>query len=206
MISRQLTQTGNEAVIEEWNRGRLADPTLAPKGVPDLTVVPGYSLDDVRYNSAGLLSPAQAREAKRNLLRRLLGIGISGAVVALLLGHGVGFVAFIAMVIVVIRGFKALFDLQEVREGQVSKVQGDIAPELLRDSEGPDQYFLHIDELRLHITKQAYAAFTAGGPYRIYYLPGAKRAVGGQVLRGWRPLPQPKPTKTNWWRRVSIEL
>jgi hypothetical protein len=44
-----------------------------------------------------------------------------------------------------------------------------------------------MDGLRLEITKRAYGALTAGGPYRIYYLPHAKRAVGGQVLRAWQP-------------------
>ncbi|HXC75888.1 MAG TPA: hypothetical protein VNU19_02445, partial [Candidatus Acidoferrum sp.] len=67
-------------------------------------------------------------------------------------------------------------------------------------------FFVHIDDLRLEITKQAYRALKAGGPYRIYYLPDAKRAVGGQVLPAWRSLPQPTPKKSSWWSRIGIEV
>jgi hypothetical protein len=183
MISREWTEPAIASGVEEWHRGRESDPTLAPQGVPDLSVVPGYSLDDVRYNCVGLQSPAQKRQATKTLLYQLVGIGVGGAFVAFMLAHGGGLVTFIA-----------------------SQVDGDIWTELQRDSESPDQFFVHIDDLRLEITKQAYGAFTAGGPYRIYYLLGAKRAVGGQVLPAWRPLPQPEPKKSSWWSRISIQV
>jgi hypothetical protein len=53
MISREWTEPGIAAGVEEWHRGRIADWTLAPDGVPYLSAVPGYSLEDVRYNCIG---------------------------------------------------------------------------------------------------------------------------------------------------------
>jgi hypothetical protein len=207
MISRESTEPAVAAGVEEWHRGRESDPTLAPGGVPDLSVVPGYSLDDVRHNCAGRQSPAQARQATKTLLGRLVSIGVAGAFVGFFVAHnGLDLITLIALIFIVGSGLKAAFDFFEIWEGHVSKVQGDIWTELLRDSEGPDQYFVHIDGLRLHITKQAYGALTSGGPYRIYYLPGAKRAVGGEVLRGWRPLPPGTPSKPRWWSRINIDV
>jgi hypothetical protein len=75
MISREWTEPAIAAGVEEWHRGRESDPTLAPQGVPDLSVVPGYSLDDVRYNCVGLQSPAQKRLATKTLLYQVVGIG-----------------------------------------------------------------------------------------------------------------------------------
>jgi hypothetical protein len=204
MISREWTEPAIASGVEEWHRGRESDPTLAPQGVPDLSVVPGYSLDDVRYNCVGLQSPAQKRQATKTLLYQLVGIGVGGAFVAFMLAHGGGLVTFIALIFIGVGGLKAVFDFQEIWAGHLSQVDGDIWTELQRDSESPDQFFVDIDDLRLEITKQAYGAFTAGGPYRIYYLLGAKRAVGGQVLPAWRPLPQPEPKKRSWWSRISI--
>jgi hypothetical protein len=60
--------------------------------------------------------------------------------------------------------------------------------------------------LKLETTNQAYIALKPGGPYRIYYLPEAKRAVGGQVLPGWSPSPRPVPKKSSWWSHISIEV
>jgi len=95
MIFRELTEPTIAARVEEWHRGRESDPTLAPQGVPDLSVVPGYSLDDVRYNCVGLQSPAQARQATKTLLGQLVGIGVGVAFVALTLAQGPGLVTFI---------------------------------------------------------------------------------------------------------------
>src|SRR5258708_26278588 len=166
MISREWTEPAIAAGVEEWHRGRESDPTLAPHGVPDLSVVPGYSLDDVRYNCVGLLSPVQKRQATRTLLLRLAGLGVGGAFVAFMLAHGGGLVTFVMLILVGAGGLKAVFDFQEIWAGHVSQVDGDIWTELKQDSESSDQFFAHIDDLRLEITKQAYAALTAGGPYR----------------------------------------
>jgi hypothetical protein len=206
MISREWTEPAIAAGVEEWHRGRESDPTLLPQSVPDLSVVPGYSLDDVRYNCVGLQSPAQKRQATKTLLCQLVGIGVGGAFVAFMLAHGGGLVSFIALIFIGAGGLKAVFDFQDIWAGHLSQVDGDIWTELQRESESPDQFFVHIDDLRLEITKQAYGALTAGGPYRIYYLLGAKRAIGGQVLPAWRPLPQPEPKKRSWWSRISIEV
>jgi hypothetical protein len=206
MISREWTEPAIAAGVEEWHRGRESDPTLAPLGVPDLSVVPGYSLDDVRYNCVGLQSPAQKRQATNTLLYHLVSISVIAAFLTFMLAHGAGLVTFIALIATGAAGVKAVFDFQETWAGHLSQVDGDIWTELQRDSESGDEFFVHVDDLTLKITKQAYRALTAGGPYRIYYLLGAKRAVGGQVLPAWRPLPQPEPKKRSWWSRISIEV
>lgn len=206
MISQEWTEPAIAAGVEEWHRGRESDPTLAPQGVPDLSVVPGYSLDDVRYNCVGLQSPAQKRQATKTLLQQLVGIGVGGAFAAFMLAHGGGLVTFIALICIGAGGLKAMFDFEEIWAGFLSQVDGDILTQFQPDSEGPDRYFVHIDNMRLEITKQAYGALTAGGPYRIYYVLGAKRAVGGQVLPAWRPLTQPEPKKRSWWSRISIQV
>lgn len=206
MISQESTEPAVAAGVEEWHRGRESDPALAPRGVPDLSVVPGYSLEDVRYNCVGLQSPAQRRQATKTLLGQLVGIGVGVAFVALTIAQGGSLVTFIALIFVGVAGIKAMSDFEEVRAGHVSQVDGDIWTQLKSDSEGPDHYFVHINDLRLEITKQAYGVLRAGGPYRIYYLPEAKRAVGGQVLPAWRPLPQPQPKKSRWWSQISVEV
>jgi energy-converting hydrogenase Eha subunit E len=206
MISRDRIEPAIAAGVKEWHRGRESDPTLAPRGVPDLSVVPGYSLDDVRYNCVGLQSPAQSRQAKKTLLLELVGIGVGVAFVAFTLAQGAGLFTFIALIFIGVGGLKTVLLLQDIWTGHLSQVDGDIWTELKSDSEGPDHFFVHIDDLRLEITKQAYGALKAGGPYRIYYLPDAKRAVGGQVLPAWRPLCPPATKKRSWWSRVSIEV
>jgi hypothetical protein len=206
MISREWTEPAIAAGVEEWHRGRESDPTLAPQGVPDLSVVPGYSLDDLRYNCVGLQSPAQKRQATKTLLWQLVGCGVGCSFAAFMLAHGGGLFTFIALILVGAGGLKTVFDFEEIWAGFLSQVDGDIWTELQRDSESPDRYFVHVDDMRLEITEQAFDALVAGGPYRIYYLLGAKRAVGGQVLPAWRPLPQPEPKKSSWWSRISIEV
>jgi hypothetical protein len=206
MIARDLTVPAVAAGVEEWHRGRESDPTVAPQGVPDLSVVPGYSLDDVRYNCVGLQSPAQKRQETKTLLGRLVGIGAGVAFVAFSLAQGGSILTFIALIFIGVAAIRAMIDFEDIRAGHVSQVDGDIWTELRGDSEGPDHFFVHIDDLRLEITKRAYGALKAGGRYRIYYLPDAKRAVGGQVLPGWRSSPRPVREKSSWWSRISIEV
>jgi hypothetical protein len=199
MIAREWTEPGIAAAVAEWHRGRIADWTLAPDSVPYLSAVPGYSLEDVRYNCVGLRSPEQGRQATKTLLGELAGTGVGGAFGALMFALGGGPAFFIPLIFIAAIGLKAVFDFLEMRATPVSQVDGDIWTEEIRDREGPDRFFVHIDGLMLEITKQAYGALAPGGPYRFYYLPGAKRAIGGQVLPAWRPLPQPKPQKRSWW-------
>lgn len=204
MIPREWTEPAVAAGVAEWHRGRQFDRTLAPHGVPDLSWVPGYSLEDVRYNCVGLQSPAQAREATKSWHGLLVGLGTLDAFVALWLATPGPPLAFIALIVIGLGGCKVVIDWQEIRAGHVSHVDGDIWTELRRDGEGGVSIAVHIDDVRLEITTQAYGVLKEGGPYRIYYLPHAKRAVGGQVLPGWRPLFRPRPTK-RWWRLLRSD-
>jgi hypothetical protein len=191
MIPREWTEPAIAAGVAEWHRGRQSDPALAPGGVPDLSVLPGYSLDDVSHNCVGLLSPGQARQATTSWLGQLACLGGLGAFMSLVLAAWWGPLVFIALIFIGFVGRKAVIDFREIRAGQLSQVDGDIWTERRWDSES-EQFFVHIDDLRLEITRQAYAVLRDGGPYRIYYLPHAKRAVGGQVLPAWRPLLEPR--------------
>jgi hypothetical protein len=210
MISRERTEPAETAIaarVQEWHQGRIPNLKLAPHGVPYLSVVPGYSLDDVRYNCVGRPSPAQTRQATKILLARLVGIGAGGALVGLFVAHvGVGVVTLTQLIVLGVFGLKGVFDFHEIWAGHIAQADGDIWwTELKQDSETADQFFVHIDSLRLKVTKQAYEALSTGGPYRIYYLPRAKRAVGGQVLPDWGPLPPPAQTESSWWRQINAQ-
>jgi hypothetical protein len=210
MISRERNEPAEAAIaarVHEWHQGQIPNLKLAPDGVPYLPVVPGYSLDDVRYNCVGRPSPAQTRQATKTLLARLVGTAFGGAFVGLFVAHvGVGVVTLTWLILLGFFGLKAVFDFHEIRAGHISQADGDIWwTELKQDSETADQFFVHIDNLRLKVTKQAYEALSTGGPYRIYYVPRAKRAVGGQVLPDWRPLPPPVQTESSWWRWINVQ-
>jgi hypothetical protein len=190
MISREWNDPAVAARVAEWHRGRQSDPGLAPWGVPDLSVLPGYSLDDVCYNCVGLMSPGQAGEATKRWLGELACLAGLVAFMASFLAAWWGPLVFIALNVMGFLARHAVINFHEIRAGQLSDVDGDIWTERCWDSES-EQFFVHINDLRLKITRLAYAVLRDGGPYRIYYLPHAKRAVGGQVLPAWRPLLQP---------------
>ena len=171
--------------------------------VPDLSGVTGYTLDDLRYNVAGLQSPAQQRQGYNEIFAQFVGLVLCGAFAAFLLAHGVAVGAILVLVFLIWEALKTMTDLVAISTGVVSRVDGDIWTEVLHDSEGPDAHFVHVGGMRLFITGEAYEALEAGGPYRIYYVGGL--AVGGQVLPGWRPAPSVEKKKS-WWHALSIEL
>ena len=197
MISREWTESAIAAGFEEWQRGREADPTLAPGGVPDLQEVTGFSLDDLRYNCVGRQSPAQQRQGYKGIVAQLIGIAFGGAWAAYALHHGSWLIPIMVLPFVAFAAYKTLVDLEATSAGLVSQVDGDISTEIQRDSEGPDLYFVNVEGMSLGISRQAYEALVAGGPYRIYFVNG--RAVGGQVLPGWRPAPPAEDKKKSWW-------
>jgi hypothetical protein len=206
MSSAGWMEQAIEAVADEWQRGRAWDPRLAPQEPPDLAHLTGYSLDDVRYNCVGLLSPDQRWDAKKAMLRNFAGLVFATGFMALMLANGGGLVSGLMLIIVVTFGLKSIFDAFVERKDPVMQVDGDLWTELERDSDGPDRHFVRIAGHKLEITRKADALLTAGGPYRIYYLPSSRRAVGGLVLPGWRPVPLPEPAKKPWWSRFNLEV
>lgn len=184
---------------DEWLRGRAADPKLSPQGVPDLSEVTGYTLEDVLYNQCGRQSPSQQSQGYKEILAGLFGLALCGAFAGFFLVHGVALIAGLMLVVAAWGAFEAMVDLKATSSGAVSCVEGDIWTEVVRDSEGPDAHFAHVGGMRLYITPKAYNTLRAGGPYRIYYVKG--RAVGGQVLPGWRAAP-PKPKTRSWWQAL----
>jgi hypothetical protein len=198
-----ITFDRTEPAIDECLGGRESDPKLSPCVVPDLSQVTGYTLDDVRYNVAGLQSPAQQRQGYNGIVAQFAGLALCGAFAVYWLVHGVAVVPILMLVFVGWAAFKTMADLDATSAGVVSSVDGDIWTEVVRDSEGPDVHFVHIGGMKLVITGEAYKALEDGGPYRIYYV--GERAVGGQVLPGWRRVPV-KERKKSWWHALSIEL
>jgi hypothetical protein len=198
-----ITLDRTEPAIDEWLRGREADPELSPQGVPDLSELTGYGLDDTLYNRVGLQSPAQQRQGYNRIVAQFAGLALGVAFAVFWLFHGAGFVSVLMLVFIGFAAFNTMAVLEAVSAGTVSRVDGDIWTELVRDSEAPETHFVHIGGMKLLITGDAYKVLQDGGPYRIYYL--KDRAVGGQVLPGWRPAPL-KQKKPSWWRALTIEL
>lgn len=206
MITREFAQRAAAVGLEGWQCGQQADPTGAPHSVPDLSAVPGYSPDELRHNSLGRLAPAQARQATRTLLSQLVGLGFGGAFVAFGLANDTGLFTIVALFCVAHIAFKAVVHGKDILSRTVSQVEGDIRTEWQRDSDGPDRFFAHVDELSLEITGEAYRALVPGGPYRLYYLPHAKHAVGGQVLPAWRSLPQVEKQRGGWLSGIRSDM
>lgn len=206
MISREWTEPAIAVAVEEWHRGRVADPTLAPDTVPELSHVAGYSLDDVRYNCVGQQSPAQRRQWRNLLAGNLVGYGFGIAITGIMVAHGAGIISLLILVLCAGATLKTLVDAVDLWAGHVSQVDGDITTEVKHDSDGPDHHWVHIEDLRLEVTRDAYWALVPGGPYRIFYVRQPGRAIGGQVLPGWRPLPQVALSKKGFWERFSLEI
>src|ERR1700736_4230764 len=114
MISLESTEPTIAARVKEWHQGRIADWALAPDGVPYLSNVPGYSLEDVRYNWVGLWSPAQARQATKTVLGGLAGLGVWGAFTVFMLAAGGGVVFLMPLVFVAAIELRAVFRLVEM--------------------------------------------------------------------------------------------
>jgi hypothetical protein len=187
MASKYGTQTaplGDEEVL----------PVLPAPSIPDLSSVRGFSAIDVTYNRVGTLSPDQKAQACRKLFWDLIGIVIAVAFFALFVAAGSRLVAVLGLLFVGWHGLKLVLEFLEVNCGAVQQVEGDVVQtKLVPDSEGPDTYYLYIGLIKLEMTKEAYGTLQPGGPYRIYRL--GDRVVGGEVLPGWRALPQPEEKK-----------
>jgi hypothetical protein len=205
MVNRDWEQAALSAGIDEWHRGRLADPELASAEVPDLTVIPGFSLEDACYNCIGRQSPAQTRQGYWKSLVGLFWLAVATVVVVFFIAHG-SHLAYIGLVAIVIGVFAALRDAEAAWSGDVSQADGDIWTEIESDGDGGRDYYLHLGELRLELTRAAYFALVPGGPYRIYYLRTRNRVVGGQVLPGWRPISHEVEEKRPWWRRINARI
>ena len=96
-------------------------------------------------------------------------------------------------------------DAEALWRSKVAFVDGNAWGELVPDSEGPDSYYIHVAGLRVESSAEVYDALLPGGPYRVFYLRTRKRAVGGQVLPGWRAMPRPADKK-RFQLPISIDL
>ncbi|HKV30201.1 MAG TPA: hypothetical protein VJT14_04205 [Candidatus Dormibacteraeota bacterium] len=184
-----------------------ADRVSTDSSPPDLTYLAGFSTGDVAHNREGRLSPNQRLEALDSVRRHLYGVGALLAFAILTFAASHNLLLFAAnAVIAAIGAVHMVNHLTELRRGGLSEVVGDARPEVERDSEGPDCYWLHIGDLKLEVTQAACAAFRSGGPYRLYYLATTGTVVGGEVLADWRPLPTPRNAARHWWQNISISL
>jgi hypothetical protein len=184
-----------------------ADRVSTDDTTPDLTYLNGFGMEDLNENRAGRLSSNQRSELRRAARDEVVGgaVLLAFAIFGFLVS-GINMVSLITCGFVLYYVVKLVERIVELREGVLCEVVGDARPEFVPDSEGPDDYWLHIGGLKLDISKAAYAAFRSGGTYRIYYVGDTNTVVGGEVLPDWRPLPAPLPPKRHWCHNVSISL
>lgn len=179
--------------------------TLLDVTPPDLTRLPGCSRDDLVENSAGRLSPAQKQSFYRGFRRRAAGFAFGIVILAIWIGHsGLGLFSGLALLAVVWNTVKFLENVGHVSKARVESQVGDAWTELVPDSDGPDSYFVHVGGVKLETKKEFFEAITPGGPYRVYYVPGAKTAVSATPEPGWRPIERPAVAKPK--RRWSLTL
>jgi len=205
MVNRKWEQATLTAATHEWHRGRVADPELAPDGVPDLTVLPGFSLEDACYNCIGRQSPTQKSQGYWKAVVSLFWLAVVTIFVVFFIVHG-SHLAYIALVAIAIGLFGALRDVEAAWSGEASQADGDVWTEAESDGDGGKEYYLHLGEMKLQLTREVFLALVPGGPYRIYYCRSRNRVIGGQVLPGWRALPHEVEEKRPWWRRISASF
>jgi len=184
-----------------------ADRVSTDDRPPDLTSLNGFSTEDLVYNREGRLSPNQQLELRRAALGKgyEICIVVAFAIVNLVVFHATPLFMSIMGGFVIYYAIRLVQRVGELREGVVDEVVGDAWAQFVPDSEGPDRYWLHIDDLKLEISGTAYETFRRGGPYRIYYVATTNTAIGGEVLPDWRPLPAPT-ARRHWWQSLGISL
>lgn len=172
---------------------------------PDLTRLPGFSLDDLRHNYDGRLSPRQSRDLKRSVLFGVLVLGVGVGWCALVAQSGPNIGVLITVLCVVVSAFRVVREALALRRASVAQVEGDAWTEMVPEPEGPDKYYIHVAHLKLDIPKVVHGSAPPGGPYRVFYLPTIKRAVAIQALPDWRSIP--RPAKQSRFRLpISIEF
>ena len=173
---------------------------------PDLTCLYGFSSEDLVHNREGQLSPNQRDELRRAMRYHVFGTGVvlAFAIFSSAVSHGNPGAWLVPGIFLIVGVVQLSQRVTELHEGILYEVIGDARPEFVPDSEGPDDYWLHIGGLKLDITEAAYAAFRPGGPYRIYYVAATHTAVGGETLPGWRPLPTLEPARRHWWQNLGV--
>lgn len=196
-----------DATIDR-NEVDQADPGATVAAPPDLCQLAGFSWEDTWHNRAGRLSPTQRERLRHQLLIDLLLFGLT-------VGYtGVAFYVFgftlinAAMVLVcLLYVYQFARMTGDLYRGMVTEREGNAWMELDPDSDGSDRYWLHLGDLTLETTQEAYDAIAAGGGYRVFYTPWSKRLVGAEVMSGWRAIPPPAPNKSVFARllgRVSV--
>jgi len=173
---------------------------------PYLLHLTGFSPADVAANGEGRLSPSQSGQANRALAGPVFGFLFACVWMALAIhdADGIRIVAGLAMLCYCT--YALIRDWLALRQGTLLHVIGDAWVEVVHDSDGPDAHFIHIASLRLATTLQVYNALRPGGPYRIFYLAEASRAVGGMALPEWREIPRPPEEKKRSRFPFNIEL
>ncbi|HXN00605.1 MAG TPA: hypothetical protein VN973_01810 [Candidatus Dormibacteraeota bacterium] len=182
-----------------------ADRVWIDSTPPDLTYLTGFSNEDLECNREGRLSGNQQVELRGAVRAKVFEVGalLAYAIFGFAVFH-VTVMPLVTCVVLLFYLLRLLERVTELRQGVPSEVAGDAWPEVVPDSEGPDRYWLHIDGLRLEISKAAYASFRRGGPYRVYYVASTNTAIGGEVLADWRSLPSPEKSGRHWWSHFSI--
>lgn len=172
---------------------------------PDLTGLPGFAPVDVSCNQAGALSDGQRSILYRRLAKDLIGtvLGATLVIISVVFTHQVGVGIVLGGFAIAWAAYKVSTFAASVHSGHVWSVDGDALRECVPDSDGPDQYYLHIASIKLDITKEIYLQIQDGGPYRVFYVDEMRHVVSAAPMPGWRPLaPLPAKRRRGW----SIEI
>lgn len=158
---------------------------------PCFTRLPGFKEADLAMNETGRLSAAQKDCLKRDVRVRVLWIVVAallfGWVAGIVFGQAV--IALIYVLAIVVLGLRTVPSrLADLRQGRVAAVQGQAYTLFVDGGEDEDQYWLHIDGLRLETNSDLHQLFVPGGPYRVFCAFNSQRVVAAKALPGWRHL------------------
>jgi hypothetical protein len=183
-----------------------ADSTEAT--LPDLASLNGFSSEDLAFNQQGRLSPNQQLELRRAAHDKVfeLCILVGFALLNIVVFHASPLFVIIFCAFVIYYAVRLVQRFDELQEGAVYEAVGDAWAQFVPDSEGPDRYWLHIENLKLEISKVQYLTFGSGGPYRVYYVGTTFTVIGGEVLPGWKPAPAPFRPRRHWWQNLSVSV
>jgi hypothetical protein len=167
---------------------------------PELSGLPGFGSLDVASNELGSLSDRQRSLLNRRIAKESLAAAIAGFVIVLLVVFDKeGMPVFIGGLVIAWMAYKLIKFYASIRRGSVCSIEGDAVRQYVPDSDGPDEYYLHIGSMKLEITKETYLQMQDGGPYRVFYIEGTQDVVSAVPMPGWRALPAPAAKRRRLW-------
>lgn len=170
-----------EATIDRSETDQ-AEPRAWPARAPDFRGLAGFSEEDILYNRTGQLSPTQRRQLRSTLFWDLGLLSIPLAAIVAMSAWGFNTVLAIWCLCFLLGVPEVLRIANDFRAGTVAVAEGNAWTEFKHGGDDPDEYWLHIGDLKLETTSEAYKVIRAGAWYRVFYVPASKRLVGAELL------------------------